>query len=61
MKLDCLSFLHHISDGYRAGGLVGTHQIAHEKIAAFKPIAMFIDHNADMQRPMRPTPIIAPE
>ena len=58
MKLYRLPFLDDISDRHGAGRLIRTHQIADKKVPAFKPIPMLIDHDTDVQSPMRPAPVL---
>ena len=52
MKLDGLSLLNDIADGYRSCLLVRPDEIADKKIASLELTPMFVDHDADMQGPV---------
>ena len=52
LKLNRLAFLHEIPDRDGSRLLVGAHEVAHQKISALKPAAVFIDGDADVQYAM---------
>ena len=52
MKLNGLAFLDNVTNGNRARLLVRSDEITHEKIASFELASMFVDDDADVQRPM---------
>ena len=58
VKLHGLPFLHDVANRDRSGRLVGAKQVPDEKISSLEPIAMFIDGDAEMQRPMGMTPVL---
>jgi len=60
LKLNGLAFLHDIPDCDGSCLLVRAHEVAHQKISALKPAAMFIDGDADVQCAMS-IPAVAPQ
>jgi hypothetical protein len=52
MKLDGLSLLNDIADGYRSCLLVRSDEIPDKEIASLEMTPMFVDHDADVQRSM---------
>jgi hypothetical protein len=55
LELNRLAFLDEIADCNRSCFLIGSHQIPHQKVTAFKSAAMFVDGYPNVQGPMRIT------
>ena len=58
LELNGLALLHDIPDHDGTRFLIGADQIADEKISPLEASAMFVDGDADMQRPMRQFPLL---
>ena len=52
VELHGLAFLNHVSNRDGAGGLISPDEITDEKVSPLKMVPMFIQDNADMQRPV---------
>ena len=52
VKLDRLAFLCDISNDHRPCLLIGTDQIADQKVSSVETLSMLIYRNADMERPV---------
>ena len=59
LELNSLPLLNHVSHRHRAGRLIRPHQVPDKKIPPFEPVTMFVHDNPQMQRAVRPPPIVA--
>jgi hypothetical protein len=61
MELYGLALLHDLTDRNRAGRLVGPQQIPNQKIASLEPVAVLIDDNPKVERPMGSASVFLPQ